>query len=59
MVSAGDVGRAVTRLAPSGKAEFGAGTVDVVSNGEFIEPGSTVCVCEVSGNRIVVTRGQE
>ena len=53
-VSVGDIGTAVTRLAPSGKAEFGSLTVDIVSDGEFIEKGQAVRVTEVSGNRIVV-----
>ena len=53
-VSVGDVGVAVTRLAPSGKAEIGGRTFDVVGNGEFIEQGQNVRVTEVSGNRIVV-----
>lgn len=53
-VSVGDVGNTVTRLAPSGKAEFGTLTVDIVSDGEFIEKGQAVRVTEVSGNRIVV-----
>lgn len=53
-VSVGDVGAAVTRLASSGKAEFGDIILDVVSSGEFIEKGQSVRVIEVSGNRIVV-----
>lgn len=53
-VSIGDVGTAVTRLAPSGKAEFGDAVLDVVSSGEFIEREQRVRVTEVSGNRVVV-----
>ena len=53
-VSVGEEGVTVTRLAPSGKAEFGGKTLDIVSGGEFIEAGQTVRVTEVSGNRIVV-----
>ena len=53
-VSVGDVGTAVTRLAPSGKGEFGGAVLDIVSVGEFIEKGQSVRVTEVSGNRIVV-----
>ena len=53
-VSVGDVGNAVTRLAPSGKAKFGETVLDVVGNGEFIEKGQSVLVTEVNGNRIVV-----
>lgn len=53
-VSVGDVGISVTRLASSGKAEFGDIILDVVSSGEFIEKGQSIRVIEVSGNRIVV-----
>ena len=53
-VSIGAEGIAVTRLAPSGKGEFGGITLDIVSGGEFIDAGQTVRVTDVSGNRIVV-----
>ena len=53
-VRVGDVGQAATHLRPSGKAEFGYLTLDVVSNGEFIERGARVCVIAVDGNRTVV-----
>ena len=53
-VSVGDEGMSVTRLCPSGKAVIGERTLDVVSDGAFIEPECVVRVIEVSGNRIVV-----
>lgn len=53
-VTVGDVGTAATRLAPSGKAEFGELILDVVGSGEFIEKGQSVRVTEINGNRIVV-----
>ncbi len=53
-VSVGDLGVTVTRLAPSGKGEFGGVTLDIVSDGEFIEKGQSIRVTEVSGNRTVV-----
>lgn len=53
-VAIGDIGRCVTRLSPSGKAEIGGNVLDVVSNGEFLLPEQNVRVIEVSGNRIVV-----
>ena len=56
LASFGDIGTTVTRLCPSGKVEIEGRILDVISAGEFLEPGETVKVVEVSGNRIVVSR---
>lgn len=53
-IEVGDEGRAATELRPAGRAEFDGSLVDVVSVGGFIDPGTTVRVVEVRGNRIVV-----
>jgi membrane-bound ClpP family serine protease len=50
----GQKGSAVTRLAPSGKAQVGDELVDVITEGEFIDRGSAIVVTEVRGNRVVV-----
>lgn len=50
----GAVGSAVTPLVPGGKVRFGDELVDVVTEGDFIEPGQDVQVIEVRGNRVVV-----
>ena len=50
----GMTGRALTILRPSGKAEFGSRVVDVVTEGEFISPESTVAVVSTDGMRVVV-----
>jgi len=50
----GEQGTAHTMLRPSGKAEFAGHTVDVVSRGDFIEPGSPVRIVAVDGLRVVV-----
>lgn len=50
----GQVGRAATPLRPAGRAFFGERSVDVVSEGNFIENGSAVEVVAVRGNRVVV-----
>lgn len=55
-VHAGDTGRAMTALRPSGKVKVGADVFDVVTEGEFIERGATVVVFEISGNRVIVSR---
>ena len=50
----GQVGRASTPLRPSGRALLGERSVDVVSEGNFIEAGCAVKVIKVRGNRVVV-----
>jgi membrane-bound serine protease (ClpP class) len=50
----GQRGVAVTRLTPSGKAEFGDEIVAVISDGELLDPGTPVVVEEVLGNRVLV-----
>jgi membrane-bound serine protease (ClpP class) len=52
----GDIGIVETLLRPAGKARFGPQLVDVVSEGEFIEPPADVEVIERRGNRVVVRR---
>jgi membrane-bound serine protease (ClpP class) len=47
-------GRALTILRPSGKAEFDNHVVDVVTEGEFISPHSTVAIVSTDGMRVVV-----
>ena len=50
----GRSGTAVTRLAPSGKAQIGDELVDVITSGEFVDRDSSVVVIEVRGNRVLV-----
>ncbi len=50
----GKRGRAMTTLRPVGKAEFGDDVLVVETEGQFIQPGTEVVVCEVNGNRVVV-----
>ena len=52
----GKSGTALSPLRPAGNAEIEGELVDVVSDGEFIEPGAPVVVTRVDGNRIVVRR---
>jgi len=52
----GQVGTATSMLRPAGMARFGEQYVDVVTEGDFIEPGTPIQVIEVEGNRIVVKR---
>jgi len=53
-VRVGDTGLARTTLRPAGKANFGAAVVDVVTDGEFIDPGQKIRVQAVEGSRVVV-----
>ena len=50
----GDVGYAEGSMHPSGKARFGSVLVDVVTQGEFLDPDARVEVIERRGNRVVV-----
>ena len=52
----GRSGRAVSSLQLSGTAEIDGVRVDVVSDGELIEPGAPVEVTRLEGGRIVVKR---
>ncbi len=50
----GKKGKAVTILHPTGKIEVNNHTLDVVTDGEYIEKGIDVEIIEIRGNRIVV-----
>jgi membrane-bound ClpP family serine protease len=50
----GAIGVAVTTLRPAGKVQFGDEFLDVVAEGDYVNPGSRVQVIEIEGNRIVV-----
>ena len=50
----GQEGVALTPLRPAGTARIGERRVDVVSDGEVIDPNTRVRVVEVKGNRVVV-----
>jgi membrane-bound ClpP family serine protease len=50
----GAIGVAVTTLRPSGKAQFSEEFLDVIAEGDYVNPGSRVQVIEIEGNRIVV-----
>lgn len=50
----GAIGNAVTGLRPSGTGEFDGLRLPVVTEGEFVAPGTQVLVIMVQGSRIVV-----
>ena len=52
----GQVGAATSMLRPSGTAKFGDRYIDVVTEGDFLPPGTPIQVVEVEGTRIVVKR---
>jgi len=54
MARVGDVGQAEGTLRPAGKARFGSVLVDVVTEGEYLEPNCMIEVIERRGNRVVV-----
>lgn len=51
---AGQEGKTITPLRPSGTVEIGDSRYDVVSEGSFIAAGARVKVVKIEGNRIVV-----
>ncbi len=53
-VRVGQEGVALTLLRPSGTARFGGAPVDVVTEGDLIEPGTPVVVIALDGVRVVV-----
>ncbi|CAN5728861.1 NfeD family protein [soil metagenome] len=53
-VAPGAEGTALTMLRPSGKARFADHVVDVVTEGDFVAPGTAVEVASVDGMRVVV-----
>ena len=55
----GKRGRASSPLRPAGIAEIDGERVDVVSEGELIDPGAEIEVLRVDGNRIVVRRATD
>ena len=52
----GDVGMVESPLRPAGKVRFGSELVDVVTEGDLVDPGTEVQVIERRGNRVVVRR---
>jgi membrane-bound serine protease (ClpP class) len=50
----GAIGVAVTPLRPAGKAQIGDDFLDVIAEGDYVNPGTRVQVIEIEGNRIVV-----
>jgi membrane-bound serine protease (ClpP class) len=53
-VRPGDVGIALTKLRPAGKAQINGRRVDVITQGQMLDEGCPLEVVEVSGIRIVV-----
>ncbi|MEM6648186.1 MAG: NfeD family protein [Bacteroidota bacterium] len=50
----GERGRTLTALRPSGTADLGGERLEVVSGGEYIEPGTRVEVVRVRGQQVMV-----
>jgi membrane-bound serine protease (ClpP class) len=59
LVSVGDWGRAESLLRPAGRAKFAGRSIDVVSDGTYVEPGTQVRVIQINGNIIRVAPIEE
>jgi membrane-bound serine protease (ClpP class) len=57
-ISPGEQGTADSDLRPSGKVMLAGRLVDVVTEGDYVDAGSSVEVIRVEGNRVVVRRTQ-
>ena len=55
----GLTGVSVSMLRPAGRGRFGSRTLDVMTRGEFVEPGRNIVVIQVEGNRHVVREQEE
>jgi membrane-bound serine protease (ClpP class) len=54
VIQVGAVGRVTTGLRPSGFAQFDGRIIDVVTEGQWLDPGSKVRVIAIAGNTITV-----
>lgn len=54
----GQQGTAVTTLRPAGIISVGGKRINAVTDGEFIQKGDGVVVCEVEGSRVVVRQSE-
>lgn len=52
----GATGTTLTVLRPAGTAQFGERKLDVVSEGDYVDPGAQVVVMRVEGTRVIVRR---
>ena len=50
----GKRGVSISTLRPSGRADIDGLTIDVVTEGDFVDPGQQLEVVRCEGNRIVV-----
>jgi membrane-bound serine protease (ClpP class) len=55
VVSVGDWGVTESLLRPAGRARFAGNSVDVISDGGFVDPGQQVRVVRIQGNVVTVT----
>ena len=55
----GLTGPALCKLHPGGFAKIDGRKIDVITQGEMVEQGTTVKVIEIEGNRVVVTELQD
>jgi len=59
IVSVGDWGVAESLLRPAGRAKFAGRSVDVISDGGFVEVGQQVKVIRIHGNVVTVTEVEQ
>jgi membrane-bound serine protease (ClpP class) len=55
-VEVGEVGRTLSSLRPSGKAQFGDTIVDVLTEGDFVDHDQPIRVWQRQGVRVIVRK---
>jgi membrane-bound ClpP family serine protease len=53
-IKPGDIGKSISRLAPSGKAEFDGKYMEVHSMGDFIDHQQAIVIAKIEDNKIFV-----
>lgn len=59
VLKAGMEGQALSILRPSGRAQFGDIVIDVITEGEFLSPGTPIRIMTVEGARVIVEKADQ
>ncbi len=54
LVKPGDIGETIGRLAPAGKAKINGITLEVRTNGIFVDPHTKIKVLKIEGNNVII-----
>lgn len=54
LIQPGDIGETIGRLAPAGKAKINGITLEVRTNGVFVDPKTKIKVLKIEGNNVII-----